>query len=108
MQFNTNTLGMALSAWPGMTSKPYCASGAYIKRMSNYCSDCRYRPDQRSGPDACPFNTFYWDFLIRHAGRLSGNPRMSLPLKNLQRFSPEEITSITQHADALRSNLDAL
>ncbi len=103
-----NTLGMALSAWPGMTSKPYCASGAYIKRMSNYCRDCRYRPDQRSGPDACPFNTFYWDFLIRHARRFSGNPRMSLPLKNLERFSPEEIALITQHADALRSNLDSL
>jgi len=103
-----NTLGMALNAWPGMTSKPYCASGAYITRMSNHCRDCRYKPEQRSGSDACPFTTFYWDFLIRHARRFSGNPRMSLPLKNLARFSPEEIASITQHADTLRSNLDAL
>jgi deoxyribodipyrimidine photolyase-related protein len=103
-----NTLGMALNAWPGMTSKPYCASGAYIKRMSNYCRDCRYRPDQRSGPGACPFTTFYWDFLIRHAKRFSGNPRMSLPLKNLVRFSSEELAAIARHADALRSQLDTL
>lgn len=103
-----NTLGMALNAWQGMTSKPYCASGAYIKRMSNYCRNCRYRPEQRSGPDACPFTTFYWDFLIRHAKRFASNPRMALPLKNLQRFSAEELAAIGQHANALRSNLDAL
>ena len=103
-----NTLGMALNAWPGMTSKPYCASGAYIKRMSNYCAGCRYQPSQRSGPEACPFTTFYWDFLARHAARFSGNPRLAMPLKNLQRFSPEELAAIRQRADQLRQNLDAL
>ncbi len=91
-----------------MTSKPYCASGAYIKRMSNHCRDCPYRPEQRSGPDACPFTTFYWDFLIRHSRRFAGNPRMALPLKNLGRFSPEEIAAITRQAETLRNNLDAL
>ncbi len=103
-----NTLGMALNAWPGMTSKPYCSSGAYIKRMSNYCRDCRYRPEIRRGPDACPFTAFYCDFLSRHARRFTGNPRMALPLKNLTRFSAEELAAITRRADALRSNLDAL
>lgn len=103
-----NTLGMALNAWLGMTSKPYCASGAYIKRMSNYCRDCRYRPEQRSGPDACPFTTFYWNFLIRHARSFAGNPRMALTLKNLNRFSTEDIAAITCQAQTLRDNLDAL
>ncbi len=103
-----NTLGMALNAWPGMTSKPYCASGAYIKRMSNYCHGCCYRPEERSGPEACPFTTFYWDFLIHHAERFFGNPRMSLPLKSLERFSPKERAAIVQQADTFRSNLDEL
>lgn len=103
-----NTLGMALHAWPGMTSKPYCAGGAYIKRMSNYCTGCRYRPEQRSGPEACPFTTFYWDFLIRHAGRFAGNPRMSLPLRNLVRFSAEERGNIIRQASRFREELDAL
>ena len=103
-----NTLGMALNAWPGMTSKPYCASGAYIKRMSNCCHGCRYRTDQRSGPEACPFTTFYWDFLSRHARRFSGNQRMAMPLKNLERFSPEERASISGHAQWLRDNLESL
>jgi hypothetical protein len=33
---------------------------------------------------------------------------MALPLKNLGRFSPEEIAAITRQAETLRSNLDAL
>ena len=103
-----NTLGMALNAWPGMTSKPYCASGAYIKRMSNYCQACPYQPSQRSGPDACPFTTFYWDFLLRHRQRFANNPRMAMPLKNLQRFSPAEIAAIRERADQFRQQLDAL
>lgn len=103
-----NTLGMALHAWPGMTSKPYCASGAYIKRMSNYCRHCPYDPTRRHGANACPFTTFYWDFLARHAARFSDNPRMSLPLKNLARFSATEIDAIRAHAGHLRGQLDSL
>ena len=103
-----NTLGMALNAWPGMTSKPYCASGAYIDRMSDYCRGCRYRPKERTGADACPFTTLYWDFLARHAERFARNPRMAMPLKNLQRFSAEERAAISQRAAQVLERLDEL
>ena len=103
-----NTLGMALHAWPGMTSKPYCASGAYIARMSDYCRGCRYQPQTRSGPQACPFTTFYWDFLERHAPRLRNNPRMTLPLKALQRMSSDERRAIGEWSDRQRTRLAEL
>ncbi|GLR69003.1 deoxyribodipyrimidine photo-lyase [Acidocella aquatica] len=52
-----NTLGMAVFADGGkMASKPYAASGAYIDRMSDFCSGCHYDVKQKTGPDACPFN----------------------------------------------------
>ena len=62
-----NVTGMILFADGGvLDSKPYAASGAYINKMSNYCKNCRYRVSKKNGPDACPFNYLYWDFLIRN------------------------------------------
>lgn len=93
-----NTLGMSQFADGGlMASKPYIASGRYIQRMSNYCQRCRYRPDRRSGPNACPFSVLYWDFLLRHRERFRGRPRMSLQMRNAERLSPAA-------ADAIRSS----
>jgi deoxyribodipyrimidine photolyase-related protein len=98
-----NTLGMSQFADGGlMASKPYAATGKYIDRMSNYCSNCRYRPSERVGETACPFTTLYWDFLDRHAKRLAANPRMALQVKNLARVSEEEMQSIRARAQALR------
>lgn len=83
-----NTLGMSQYADGGMLgSKPYAASGAYINRMSDYCGHCRYDVKQRTGPDACPFNALYWDFVARNAGKLRSNPRMAMPYKNWERMA---------------------
>ncbi len=101
-----NTLGMSQYADGGiMASKPYVATGAYLHRMSNYCASCRFRPDRREGPDACPFTTLYWDFLARHRDSLARNPRMSLQLRNLNRIPPPQLADIRQHAQELRDHL---
>ena len=101
-----NTHGMALYADGGVLgSKPYAASGKYIDRMSSYCRDCRYNVGKRTGPDACPFNYLYWDFLMRHEERLAGNPRMAMPYRSLARMPEEERAAL--RADARRF-LDAL
>lgn len=82
-----NTHGMALFADGGVVgSKPYAASGAYINRMSDHCSGCRYDVKQREGEDACPFNYLYWDFMMRHEDKLGDNPRMGMVYRNLQKM----------------------
>ena len=88
-----------------MGTKPYCASGAYIDRMSDYCQGCRYDPRQATGEKACPFTTLYWDFLRRHRQRFQGNMRMKMQLSNLNRKDDAEIKAITQAADTLRTRL---
>ncbi len=102
-----NTLGMSQFADGGvMASKPYCASGAYIDRMSNACKGCRFEPKQSTGLDACPFTTLYWDFLARHEKLLAKNQRMTMQLKNLSRKEAGELRSIRRQADTLRQSLD--
>ena len=96
-----NVHGMILYADGGVIgSKPYAASGAYINRMSDYCGRCRYDVRQRTGPDACPFNTLYWDFTMRHADRLRSNPRMRMPLDTLARMGRAEQDRIKASAAA--------
>ena len=102
-----NTHGMALFADGGvMASKPYAASGAYIDRMSDYCSGCRYRPEVKLGPKACPFNYLYWDFLIRNEEKLKGNPRMAMPYLTLAKMDAERRSDIVRHAAKFLDALD--
>ncbi|MES2635924.1 MAG: cryptochrome/photolyase family protein [Pseudomonadota bacterium] len=104
-----NVAGMALYANGGrFTSKPYVASGAYIKRMSNYCNNCKYKPELKTGPQACPTTTLYWHFLIKHYDTFARNPRTALMAKNVDRFDQAEVEAIQMHASQLLSNLDHL
>ena len=95
-----NTHGMVLFADGGMlASKPYAASGAYINRMSDYCTGCAYDVKEKSGPSACPFNLLYWHFLIENQQRLSTNPRMAIPYRTLAKMSDDRRAQITREAN---------
>jgi deoxyribodipyrimidine photolyase-related protein len=96
-----NVRGMALFADGGvMASKPYAASGAYINRMSDYCSGCLHDVKAKTGPGACPFNALYWAFLIRNEKKLARNPRLAMPYKNLARMSDEQRRGYVEDAEA--------
>jgi deoxyribodipyrimidine photolyase-related protein len=102
-----NTLGMSQFADGGvLASKPYAASGAYVARMSDYCSDCRYDVKQRTGPDACPLNALYWDFLDRNRTRLSANHRLAMPYRTLDRMKPGEVAALRTQASSFLRHLD--
>ena len=82
-----NVIGMGVHADGGrMMTKPYAAGGAYISRMSNYCKPCKYDPKLRTGENACPFTTLYWDFLDRHKETFAKNHRMSQQVFGLNRL----------------------
>lgn len=101
-----NTIGMSQYADDGfMASKPYCASGKYIERMSNACAGCRFDPAKSVGKDACPYTTLYWDFLMRHEARFARHPRTALQWRNLVRLGPAQRQAIAAQAQALREAL---
>jgi deoxyribodipyrimidine photolyase-related protein len=98
-----NVIGMVMHADGGVVgTKPYAASGKYIKRMSNHCADCRYDPGKRTGSDACPFSTFYWDFLLEHEKKLNENRRMNLILSNLDKLSRSDRREVRKQAESYR------
>lgn len=101
-----NVLGMSQYGDGGIVgSKPYCASGNYINKMSDYCADCRFNPKAATGDDACPFTTLYWDFLSRNRQRIQGNRRMGFQLKNLDRKDDAERRAIRDRAKTLKARM---
>ena len=91
----TNVLGMGQFADGGLlASKPYASSANYIKKMSDYCGNCKYDEKSRNKEDSCPFNYLYWDFLTRHQDQLKSQGRMNLVLSHLKKISPEESETI--------------
>jgi deoxyribodipyrimidine photolyase-related protein len=103
-----NTLGMSQYADGGIVgTKPYCASGRYIDRMSPYCGDCSYDPTRALGDDACPFTVLYWDFLARHEDDLRGNRRMGFQYANLDRKRGDGLDAIRAQASRLVERVEA-
>ncbi len=100
-----NALGMSQYGDGGiMATKPYCASGNYTNKMSNFCSNCRYNYRRAHGENACPVTTLYWDFLDRHDQTFQNNPRMNLQMANLQKKRQQgEIERIRKQAETIRT-----
>jgi deoxyribodipyrimidine photolyase-related protein len=104
-----NSLGMSQFADGGvLASKPYASSGNYINKMSNYCAGCTYDVKAKTGPNACPFNPLYWDFLLRNADQLSGNPRLGNVFRTWARMKPETQDAYRATAAQVLDRLDDL
>jgi deoxyribodipyrimidine photolyase-related protein len=101
-----NTRGMSQYADGGiMATKPYVSSANYIHKMSSYCSNCTYSRTKRTGEDACPFNYLYWNFLMEHREKLSGNRRMSMMLRLLDKIPVDEKEKIQEESAAFLESL---
>ena len=101
-----NVIGMGLNADGGLTAtKPYVASASYINKMSDYCSSCRFNPKSRTGPDACPFNFLYWNFLIQHEAALRKNTRLGPAVLGLRHLDDDERHKVQTQAAAYLDSL---
>lgn len=101
-----NVTGMILFADGGyLASKPYAAGGSYINKMSDYCKNCTKKVTEKNGPDACPFNYLYWDFLARNREKLQANQRIGMMYKTYDRMTENKKQAIS---DDSRNLLDSL
>lgn len=101
-----NVSGMILFADGGyLASKPYAASGAYINKMSDYCKGCRYNVAEKNGPNACPFNYLYWDFLERNRALLGCNQRIAMAYRTLDKMDVKRRLEIAHDSKTFLDNL---
>mgnify|MGYP002819931343 CR=1 FL=1 len=102
-----NVLGMGtFGAGEVMTTKPYVSGSAYIHKMSDYCSACRFHPKK-----TCPITPMYWNFLDENEAALAENQRMKLPLASLARRGSDrraEDAAIAAHVRQTLSRGEAL
>ena len=104
-----NVSGMVLFADGGvLASKPYAASGAYINKMSDYCGSCTYKVSTKNGPKACPFNYLYWNFMIENQEALSGNPRMGMPYRTLDKMNDEKRAAVISDSERFFKKLTSV
>jgi len=104
-----NTRGMSQFADGGLVaSKPYTASGSYINRMSDYCSDCAYSVKEKIGDSACPFNSLYWLFMDHHKERFSQNPRIGMVYRNFAKMDSQLRSATLARGKWVLENLDSL
>lgn len=82
-----NVVGMSQWADGGVVAtKPYTSGGSYLKKMTNYCTGCVFKPTERVGETACPMTAGYWAFLHQHQEALGKNHRMAKPLGGMRRL----------------------
>ncbi len=75
-----NVLGLGTFATGQLfTTKPYVSGANYIRRMSDYCDECRFVPGK-----TCPFTPLYWAFLERHRPLLEGNNRLRIMYRGMK------------------------
>ena len=104
-----NTRGMSQFADGGIVgSKPYSASAAYIHRQSDHCKGCHYKHSLRHGERACPFNSLYWHFHLRHREIFARNPRLAMAYRSWDRMKADERAATLAQAQSYLETLDGL
>lgn len=106
----------AMSQWADggdLATKPYVSSGNYVKGMSDYCDNCHYDVktkygESKKGKPACPFNSFYWDFLNKHQAKLRNNMRMSMVYRVWDKMDEAEQACIKAQAQKYKKVINTL
>ena len=105
----TNTRGMSQFADGGIVgTKPYVSSASYIDKMSNYCGNCHYKKELKTGENACPFNSLYWNFYDRNEAKLANNPRIGMMYNLWRKMEQTQKTALLNQAEIYLNKINEL
>jgi deoxyribodipyrimidine photolyase-related protein len=105
----TNTRGMSQFADGGIVgTKPYVSSANYINKMSDYCKGCHYNYKDKTGENACPFNSLYWRFYAINEDKLGKNNRIGMMYNVWRKKSDEEKNALIDKAEEYLQNIEDL
>ncbi|WGK65130.1 cryptochrome/photolyase family protein [Croceiramulus getboli] len=100
-----NTRGMSQFADGGIVAtKPYVSSGSYINKMSNFCKSCEYSVNKKTGENACPFNSLYWNFLDEKKEHFEDNQRMNMMMSMLEKKDKDDLEALKKRAQDIIKN----
>jgi deoxyribodipyrimidine photolyase-related protein len=104
-----NTRGMSQFADGGIVgSKAYAASGNYINKMSDYCSNCAYKVKQTTEETACPLNSLYWHFMDKHQHTMARNPRTQMVMSSWFKKTELQRSEVLDKAQQCLDDLEIL
>ncbi|MEM6392972.1 MAG: cryptochrome/photolyase family protein [Planctomycetota bacterium] len=90
-----NVYGMGLMSDGGLfATKPYICGSNYIFKMSDYAKPKKGEEDWTEVMDG-----LYWRFIEKHRTFFSGNPRLSMMPRSLDKMKPERKTRIFEAAE---------
>ena len=89
--------------WPN-SNQAVCVGRGLSQQDGQQPQKLQVQPEKRTGDDACPFTTLYWDFLARDEEALPGNHRVSRELAAMRRLS--NLPAIRERAQVVLAALD--
>lgn len=104
-----NTRGMSQFADGGwVATKPYSAGGNYVNKMSDYCKTCVYSVKEKVTENACPLNSLYWRFMVKHRDRLEKNPRIGMVYRSWDKQDNQTQEATLNRAEWCIDNIEKL
>ena len=76
--------------------------------MGPYCKGCHYKAEEKTGEKACPFNSLYWDFHVRHRDLLARNPRIGMAYRTWDKMDPAKQQALLETAEMNLNRINEL
>ena len=76
--------------------------------MSSYCTGCYYNKAEKTGDQACPFNSLYWNSYACDGRKLAKNPRIGMMYNVWRRMQANDKAELLAQAEFYLKHINEL